>query len=163
MQSQGRARIRGALFYALIDIQSQDAEKIRLGECVKYNIQLAAVLQAKAAHVGENEEIDTQIEQDQISPFKPSDNLNGSEITAMKAVELVYQYCHLLSCDGIATLTPISWNEERICKNEKQFKARVMLPILSPVREVVEGDWMANKTLAKRSVFLKCYIHRCST
>lgn len=156
IQSLGRARKPGALCYALIDYEKEEIENSKINGYVKYNEKLAQTLEVKAIHVGEEDELDPKLYVDEIPPFNPSGNPDGPMITSTEAVSLVHRYCNALSCDKIATLFPTAWNEEKMENNLKSFKARVLLPIISPIRDVVEGDWMPCKTLAKRSAYLEC-------
>lgn len=154
IQALGRARKPGALCYALIDEKIEDKENGKINDYVVYNKTLADTLEKNAIHVGGEEESNPRVEEDLIPPFNPSGDRDGAVITSIEAVSLVHRYCNALSCDKIATLFPTAWCESK--KDANYFKARVLLPIISPIRDIVEGDWMTTKTHAKRSAYLEC-------
>lgn len=156
IQSLGRARKQGALCYALIDYENDEKENSKIKGYENYNEKLAQTLEEKAMHVGEDDELSVKPYADDIPPFNPSGNHDGPMITATEAVSLVHRYCNALSCDKIATLFPSAWSEESMKNGLKCFKAYVLLPIISPISDVLEGNWMTDKTLAKRSAYLEC-------
>ncbi|CAL8072085.1 unnamed protein product [Orchesella dallaii] len=153
VQSMGRARKRGAICYALIDAENETKEGLKLQSFKDFNKKLAEALEKNAFHVGEDEfESDNDIV-DLIPPFCPK-GPNGPKITATDAISIVHRYCSALSCDKIAALTPISWWRQ-IDGKKLQFSAFIQLPVLSPIRDIVEGAIMPDKTSAKRSAYLE--------
>lgn len=139
----GRARKVGAKCYALIDAAEQLKETKKILNFVQYNKLLSEALEKNALHVLGMDDVEIGEYDVPIPSFCPSGDPQGPTITAVDAISLVHRYCNGLSCDRIATLLPTAWWTEDIdFRGRPSYKALVLLPIISPVRDTVEVNWI---------------------
>ncbi|VDD81511.1 unnamed protein product [Mesocestoides corti] len=87
--------------------------------------------------------------------------------SASKAIDVVNHYCARLPCNSMTRLAP-RWrlieragslsafpDPSHACPSTTIYQCVIQLPINSPVRKVVRGDWLACKKLAKFSAAIR--------
>lgn len=134
----GRARKKGATFYALLPENDyfKLSEKLTLFQEINQSIIL---------HLKRNvEKIDADLhtiknswQADVIPPICPGGLPDSPKITMDSAYDVVERYCNLLPSDGIATLQTMSWwsDDQHILG---QYKAYLKLPLNGALKQTVE-------------------------
>ncbi|KAK3890621.1 hypothetical protein Pcinc_005417, partial [Petrolisthes cinctipes] len=89
-------------------------------------------------------------EDQHIPPFQPF-GPRGPKITMNSAATLINVYCGHLPQDKFTELTP---EIKYIHPNKETVRAGIRLPINAPLKEIVFGELMENKDLAKKSAAL---------
>ncbi|KFM82755.1 Endoribonuclease Dcr-1, partial [Stegodyphus mimosarum] len=101
------------------------------------------------------EEISVHMADSLIPPYMPK-GARGARITMTSAISLINRYCSSLPCDMATKLTP-RWEIKVVDpeSNEKEYYCRLRMPINSPLRQIIIGDTMKQKRLAKMAAALK--------
>lgn len=149
MQSKGRARHKSSLFYMMLEQVETDKylTKYKDFQLVEEKLNSLLVGFNLLREAPSESDIQDMYEEDQIPPFF----VNGPKsacITSMSAIPLLHQYCQNLPSDTYTVYEP-EWYIDKSCN--RGFKVTIILPIICPIRDIIEGRIMPNLKLAKRS------------
>ncbi|XP_069680713.1 endoribonuclease Dicer isoform X2 [Periplaneta americana] len=149
VQSKGRARQRNSKYFILVP--REDSEKFLL----KYRTYRGTEEALKNLLVGRTHErrepsedrIASDLYDHLIEPYVTS----CSTVNLASAIPLVNRYCSKLPQDKFTQLTPLWY----LSKGAGNVCVYLQLPMNSPLRDIIEGERMPSKKLAKRAAALK--------
>ncbi|RWS31367.1 endoribonuclease Dicer-like protein [Leptotrombidium deliense] len=151
IQSKGRARAEKARYVMLIENEETNANEIKstLKEFVEIEqILMESCCGRESPTEQESEEFDDNL----LPPFMPNKGDGAPRVTINSAIALVNRYCLKLPSDSFTKLAPHCVIEEI---NGGFFQCSIRLPINSPIRDVIYGQPMPNKKLAKKAAALE--------
>ena len=156
VQSRGRARKEKSLYVMLVEEALRDTYLAKLKEFAQIEMILHEHSQTDGNPPAQTLEPDLLSAAEQLArPYVvPAKTPDGAEarVTIATAVALVNRYCAKLPSDIFTKLVPRCDVEEL---GDGLFRASLVLPINSPVKETLYGVPMKNKKLAQMSVALE--------
>lgn len=163
IQSKGRARYVHSQYILLLD-KGNLRFKSRYNEFKKIEQYLQELLLNKTneRNVPTENKIQNELYQHKIQPYIVISN-EGQKccITEQTAIHLINKYCMSLIKSKFACLSPI-WILYKILNNTInnciQYRVSLKLPIASPLKIVIFGDFMPSINSAKRSAAMKMCI-----
>ncbi|XP_043484526.1 endoribonuclease Dicer-like isoform X2 [Leptopilina heterotoma] len=163
IQSKGRARHSRSQYTMLVPYGDDtfEARYVQFQKTEKY-LQQLLIGQTDYRSLPNVKDIEKELYVYKIEPFLHR-NAEGKPcaITEQSAIALLNRYCANLYKSKFVSLTPI-WTLEKqpnkISDTEHLFQVSLTLPIVSPLKETIVGDWMESIDDAKRSVAMKTCI-----
>jgi endoribonuclease Dicer len=149
VQSRGRARQKPARFIIFI----KEAEISEKKEVLQSFQDIEVLLREYASNLspsGKLERIDNETDSYTLIPPLEVEG-TGAKITATSAIQRLNFYCSQLPKDDYTNVMPSDYTIEE----NGSYQTTITLPKLCPIKLSVEGDFMANKKLAKMSAALK--------
>lgn len=163
IQSKGRARHSRSQYTMLVPNGDQtfEARYVQFQKTEKY-LQQLLIGQTDYRSLPKEKDIEKELYSYKIQPFLHR-NAEGKPcaITEQSAINLLNRYCANLYKSKFVSLTPI-WTLAKQANKESNteqiFQVSLTLPIVSPLKETIVGDWMESIDDAKRSVAMKTCI-----
>ncbi|GBM53432.1 Endoribonuclease Dcr-1 [Araneus ventricosus] len=149
IQSKGRARVNDSSYILMVKSTNKAAFEDALAD-YKTVEELLLIKCHKADHDME-EPINEANVDDLIKPYMPVKEDGAARVTLSSAIALVNRYCAKLPSDTFTRLTP-KW---KIQEENSMFRCILKLPINSPLKKPITGNWMRSKKLAKMAVALQ--------
>ncbi|XP_063958969.1 endoribonuclease Dicer-like [Lytechinus pictus] len=153
MQSKAKARAPTSHFLMLIDEPDvppflKDVQSYQEFERV-LNRKSRSKIQQK------EEEVDLLLADQQMPAYVPKNEEGSPRASMTTAIQIINRYCAKLPSDVFTHLTASCKIEERKGEVSPEFQATLQLPINSPIREPIRGQWMKRKKWATMAVAVK--------
>lgn len=163
IQSKGRARHSTSQYTMLVPNGDTrfESKYIQFQQTEKY-LQQILVGRTDFRVAPNAEDIENELYTYKLKPFVHV-NKEGKTcvITEQSAISLLNRYCANLYKSKFVSLSP-TWtlhkNKPLNANTEQLYQVSLTLPIVSPLKEKIVGDWMESIDDAKRSVALKACI-----
>ncbi|XP_042895189.1 endoribonuclease Dicer isoform X2 [Parasteatoda tepidariorum] len=152
VQSKGRARVNDSHYIMMV----KSPEKETFEEIISDYKTVEELLLMKC-HKADQDMEETVLENsidNLIEPYMPVKQDGYPRVTLSTAIALVNRYCAKLPSDTFTRLTP-KWKIIEDIGLTSPFQCVLKLPINSPLKKPIEGQWMQSKQLAKMAVALK--------
>ncbi|XP_051160014.1 endoribonuclease Dicer-like [Leptopilina boulardi] len=163
IQSKGRARHSSSQYTMLVanDNTKFESKYIQFHQTEQF-LQQILVGQTDFRTLPNDEDIENELYSYKIDPYLHI-NAEGKPcvITEQSAIALLNRYCANLYKSKFISLSPTwSLHKKRDLQSTTElfYKVSLTLPIVSPLKEVIMGDWMKAIDDAKRSVAMKTCI-----
>ncbi|PNF18314.1 hypothetical protein B7P43_G14501 [Cryptotermes secundus] len=155
IQSKGRARHRSSQYIMMVPCITTGVPfntKYNIYRATENAMQTLLIGRTEGCQEPDNLEIATEQYDHLAPPFLTS----CSKVTLASAIPLINWYCSMLPQDKFTQLAPLWY----LGKGKEKCTRIVFLqlPMNSPLRELVQGNAMPTKKLAKRSVALETCI-----
>ncbi|XP_054159214.1 endoribonuclease Dicer-like [Oppia nitens] len=146
LQSKGRARAKNASYYMMTSEEDRDKLENQLkdfADIEKHIENLNNISKVNGAILSPFDD-----EEDEDDNEQYIDDRTGARVTSRTSISLIYRYCALLTSDSFTKLMPV-FNIEGI---DKPFRYSLKLPVNSPLKETIYGQWCKSKKGAKKSI-----------
>ncbi|CAH2084703.1 unnamed protein product [Euphydryas editha] len=158
IQSKGRARSKDASFVILVDKEKEEKFRQNYLEFQKIEQYIHKLLHGNTSERDAPTDEDIQENLYDTEDVPPYFTQHGARLSAVSAISLLSRYCSMLPHDQFTVITPM-WIQEKVIKNTIEFRLiTVIMPILCPIKEPVQGMPLANLKSAKRSAALNACI-----
>ncbi|XP_071529845.1 LOW QUALITY PROTEIN: endoribonuclease Dicer [Panulirus ornatus] len=146
VQSKGRARAHPSRYLLMVP----ETDLLEMKETVDVYKEIGKSLMSLCHNRSQPSlsEMSQHYEQDvHVAPYEPYGS-DGPKVTINSAISLINIYCGKLPHDKFTELLP---EVVSTINEEDKVMVGIRLPINSCLKEMVHGDWMENKELAKKS------------
>ncbi|XP_044009238.1 endoribonuclease Dicer-like [Aphidius gifuensis] len=164
VQSKGRARDSSCLFVILMGKNdSKLLDTYSKWKKVENLLKCHLTMNADERIEPIPEDIINKLYASEIKPYTfVSSNGNRASLTDISAIALVNRYCSSLRSSKFVTCTPTlilhKVKGDETTDGQSAYWVSLQLPLVSPLRHVINGDVMRTRSLAKRSVAMKACI-----
>ncbi|XP_072751991.1 endoribonuclease Dicer [Anoplolepis gracilipes] len=157
VQSKGRARHSSSQYIILMP--KNDTEFLQRYQSYKnteFELKSSLVGQSELRKLPTDSDISKDLYTNEIEPYVVKRNDGTSCITEISAIGVINMYCSSLMKTKFVHLVPI-WKLDKDKKD--MYKVSLKLPIVSPLKTEVHGDYMKSIDNAKRSAAMKTCIN----
>lgn len=156
IQSKERTRLESNKLIFIVNEGTNDEEKLL--EFVRQEKILMEKFKSNSGDVEEERKlrelgVDLEQVENQIASFKPKNKKTARAASTSISIAVINRYCSKLPSDSFTKLFPRWKLNERIDEETgyKLYQCELNLPINSPIRYEIRGDFVLTKKLAKKS------------
>ena len=160
IQSKERTRPENSKLVFIVNENAREEDKL-----LEF-VQQEKILRLKFKNDSEHEDEDKRMKdlgvdleqiEKQMPIFKPENKKNARSANASISIAVINRYCSKLPSDSFTKLFPRWKLNERLdeATGHKLYQCLLSLPINSPIRYEIKGDYFLTRKLAKKSVAIK--------